>query len=433
MLQHDTNIPTILQTLCGLLVDEETPVRDGLDRLLDIRKLGLTISSKQEAITLQLQTVVDWVLKLNQLRNPSIMSQFPNSLIDLTLSGSGLVEDPMQSLDKLPNLRSLKLLAKSYLGKNMLCSLGGFPQLRVLKLWKLEQLEEWNVEKGALRALRDLEIRFCRSLKILPAELLHRTLLKIEIISAQYSNTYEGSSQLQQFIELIFLNWVSIPSAHYSVLPLMLWHHEHNGVGNLQNPNPVECKARKLLPDNMLYLLVMCPFMLPAGTGQIRFQDRFAKAIQFFKHNKGMEGRRLAKGYVPISTEVLTLQVKGDKSKHVLFDAFSVDGISMPTCQAAETRGRAAHPCASATKLSKGIKCTILSSIVKLIRNTSAERKLMRARVKPEYSPEEHSIEKGALQALRDLEIRFCRSLNILPAELLHRTLLKIEVIPAQT
>uniref|UniRef100_F6HYW2 Uncharacterized protein n=1 Tax=Vitis vinifera TaxID=29760 RepID=F6HYW2_VITVI len=39
--------------------------------------------------------------------------------------------------------------------------------------------------------------------------------------------------------------------------------------GNLQNPNPVECKARKLLPDNMLYLLVMCPFMLPAGTGQI--------------------------------------------------------------------------------------------------------------------------------------------------------------------
>ncbi|XP_034680919.1 probable disease resistance RPP8-like protein 2 [Vitis riparia] len=222
MLQHDTNIPTILQTLCGLLVDEETPVRDGLDRLLDIRKLGLTVSSKQEAITLQLQAVVDWVLKLNQLRslrlksidesnqpwdlelkplvslvnlsyiyllgqlrNPSIMSQFPYSLIDLTLSGSGLVEDPMQSLDKLPNLRSLKLLAKSYLGKNMLCSLGGFPQLRVLKLWKLEQLEEWNVEKGALRALRDLEIRFCRSLKIIPAELLHRTLLKIEIISTQ--------------------------------------------------------------------------------------------------------------------------------------------------------------------------------------------------------------------------------------------------------
>ena len=88
--------------------------------------------------------------------------------MDLTLSGLGLVEGPMQSLDKLPNLRSLKLLAKSYLRNNMLCSLGGFPQLRVLKIWKLEQLEEWNVEKGALPALQDLEIRFCTTLKMLP-------------------------------------------------------------------------------------------------------------------------------------------------------------------------------------------------------------------------------------------------------------------------
>ena len=166
MLGQGTNFPTILQTLCGLFVDEETSVRDVLDRLLNIRKLGLTMSSKREAMSLQLQAVVDWVLKQKQLRslrlksidennqpwdlelkplvslvnlsyiyllgrlkNPSIMSQFPYSLIDLTLSASGLVEDPMQSLDKLPNLRSLKLLAKSYLGKNMHCSFGGFPQL----------------------------------------------------------------------------------------------------------------------------------------------------------------------------------------------------------------------------------------------------------------------------------------------------------------
>ncbi|RVW25363.1 hypothetical protein CK203_108180 [Vitis vinifera] len=127
MLQHDTNIPTILQTLCGLLVDEETPVRDGLDRLK-------SIDESNQPWDLELKPLVSlvnlsYIYLLGRLRNPSIMSQFPYSLIDLTLSGSGLVEDPMQSLDKLPNLRSLKLLAKSYLGKNMLCSLGGFPQL----------------------------------------------------------------------------------------------------------------------------------------------------------------------------------------------------------------------------------------------------------------------------------------------------------------
>ncbi|RVW25368.1 Disease resistance protein RPP8 [Vitis vinifera] len=179
MLQHDTNIPTILQTLCGLLVDEETPaVVDWVLKLNQLRSLRLkSIDESNQPWDLELKPLVSlvnlsYIYLLGRLRNPSIMSQFPYSLIDLTLSGSGLVEDPMQSLDKLPNLRSLKLLAKSYLGKNMLCSLGGFPQLRVLKLWKLEQLEEWNVEKGALQALRDLEIRFCRRCEKLSEKVL---------------------------------------------------------------------------------------------------------------------------------------------------------------------------------------------------------------------------------------------------------------------
>ncbi|KAJ9701621.1 hypothetical protein PVL29_006829 [Vitis rotundifolia] len=159
-----TNITTLPNpVLVGLLVDEETPVKDGLDRFVNLRKLGLTcrlLSSQQEAM-------VEWVLKMNRLRslrlesideqnqamsisrlyllgrlvNPSIVPALPHSLIDITLSGSELKDDPMQTLDKLPNLKILRLLANSYTGKNMHCSLGGFSQLRVLKLWKLEQLE----------------------------------------------------------------------------------------------------------------------------------------------------------------------------------------------------------------------------------------------------------------------------------------------------
>ncbi|KAJ9701561.1 hypothetical protein PVL29_006784 [Vitis rotundifolia] len=216
------SLPT-LQTLCGLFVDEETPIKDGLNRLLNLRKLGLAISSQLKAMLTQVQAVTDWVLNLNhlrslrvksiddnnqpgdlelkpltghlnlsciflfgRLRNPSIVSQFPPSLIDLTLSGSELTEDPMQSLDKLPNLRSLKLFAKSYLGKSMHCSLGGFPQLRVLKLWKIDQLEDWKVEKGALQALRDLEISYSERTPMLPEELLDRSpFLKIDVKLAQ--------------------------------------------------------------------------------------------------------------------------------------------------------------------------------------------------------------------------------------------------------
>ena len=67
MLQHDSTFPTNLQTLCRLFLDEETLVKDGLHRLLSIRKLGLIMSHMEGIWSLQLQVVVDWVLKLNQL------------------------------------------------------------------------------------------------------------------------------------------------------------------------------------------------------------------------------------------------------------------------------------------------------------------------------------------------------------------------------
>ncbi|RVW91833.1 hypothetical protein CK203_030260 [Vitis vinifera] len=72
---------------------------------------------------------------------------------------------------------------------------------------QLEQLEELNVEKGALQALRDLEIRFCRSLKILPAELLHRTLLKIEVLPAHVDS---GNEQQSRGYTQGLNSWVSI-------------------------------------------------------------------------------------------------------------------------------------------------------------------------------------------------------------------------------
>ena len=40
-----------------------------MDQLLSIRKLGLTLSSKKRVMSLHLQAVVDWILKLNQLRS----------------------------------------------------------------------------------------------------------------------------------------------------------------------------------------------------------------------------------------------------------------------------------------------------------------------------------------------------------------------------
>nr|POF08701.1 disease resistance protein rpp8 [Quercus suber] len=48
----------------------------------------------------------------------------------------------------------------------------GFPNLLVLKLWKLESLEKLEVEAGAMPKLKELDIRCCNKLKV-PTGLKH--------------------------------------------------------------------------------------------------------------------------------------------------------------------------------------------------------------------------------------------------------------------
>ncbi|CAL5444917.1 unnamed protein product [Camellia sinensis] len=92
---------------------------------------------------------------------------FPN-LIKLTLSGCELEEDPMPTLERLPNIQYLRLSAGAFEGDKMVCSANGFPQLKTLYLSFLMHLKEWEVEKGAMPNLSALEIEFCRGLEMVP-------------------------------------------------------------------------------------------------------------------------------------------------------------------------------------------------------------------------------------------------------------------------
>jgi len=197
-----------LQTLWGLFVDEETPVKGGLDQLVNIKRLAIacqSMSLQQGEMEEKLQAVADWIEKLgylqslrlksrdekgqpwkihlNSLKNhinlydmyllgcldsPDILSHLPTSLVELTLSHSRLKEDPMHILKDLPNLRSLSLLAESYTGEDFKNCSESFPQLRVLKVWKVEHLKKWDIDEKALRSLRQLEIRSCPALTELP-------------------------------------------------------------------------------------------------------------------------------------------------------------------------------------------------------------------------------------------------------------------------
>lgn len=102
-----------------------------------------------------------------KLKNPSIIinvTGLPQSLTELTLSASGISDDPMPKLEKLS--KSLYFYSGSYTGKTMVCSMGGFTRLEVLKFWMLHELEEWIVEEQAMRRLKKLEIRSCKNMKV---------------------------------------------------------------------------------------------------------------------------------------------------------------------------------------------------------------------------------------------------------------------------
>ncbi|GMP65637.1 hypothetical protein CsSME_00026348 [Camellia sinensis var. sinensis] len=117
---------------------------------------------------------------------------------------------------------------------------------------------------------------------------------------------------------------------------LLLWHVDTElcYFTGETDPNCDEETKNKLeicmiLSEYMLYLLVMRPTMMSAvlGIGQIRFQDTCAEAKKFFQ--KGQSGTSLALKEIfntvmlgiMKNTVVKPINVKGDRSKSLLFDA----------------------------------------------------------------------------------------------------------------
>ncbi|XP_027120877.2 probable disease resistance RPP8-like protein 2 [Coffea arabica] len=117
------------------------------------------------------------------------VSTISSSFTEIVLSGSEFERDPMETLEKLPNLRILVLEIEAFVGKNMNCSAPGFPELRCLKLSKLYSLEAWEVAEGAMHKLFTLEISKCRRMEMLPEGLKYVSSLrklKISMMPEQF-------------------------------------------------------------------------------------------------------------------------------------------------------------------------------------------------------------------------------------------------------
>ncbi|KAM7488956.1 hypothetical protein LguiB_026440 [Lonicera macranthoides] len=138
-------------------------------------------------------------------------NHFSASLTGISLERSGLTEDPMTTLEKLPNLKSLYLGRESYVGNEMVCSAGGFPQLGILILSYLTKLENWRVDEGALPLLSSLSIRGCNEMTRLPEGLKFLTklqTLRIECMLKAFGDKVRGEDSyiIQHVPSVTFIN-----------------------------------------------------------------------------------------------------------------------------------------------------------------------------------------------------------------------------------
>ena len=272
----------ILQTLSGLFIGNKSVVRSYLHTILHLRKLKLTFYSKSAG------GLADWISKLKTLRSLKLRSidefdrpstlelgslqthhellelyllghlprtidecPFPPNLKVLTLSASKLKQDPMPMLGKLCHLNCLKLFRNSYVGERMTCHAGEFLELRILKLWMLEDLEEWDVNEGALPHLRELEIRGCNKLKQPEGLLLLNTLKDVVLINMPG----EFVANVERDLVNAFVKGITLPIAALPVsllsLSLFNWHFafESNCTfhpSSFKQLNAFECRSNML-------------------------------------------------------------------------------------------------------------------------------------------------------------------------------------------
>eukprot|EP00268_Persea_americana_P052866 TRINITY_DN5943_c1_g1_i1.p1 TRINITY_DN5943_c1_g1~~TRINITY_DN5943_c1_g1_i1.p1 ORF type:complete len:865 (-),score=93.58 TRINITY_DN5943_c1_g1_i1:362-2956(-) len=181
---------TNLQTLC---LSAGSWIEDRLGKLTNLRKLGIhgvlrphhqaLSDSIDELCSLQslklvCEDSIPKYMSFTHRSHPHLYKMFleglmeelielPRNLAKLTLLKSKLKQDDIATLEKLPHLKILRLLAGSYCSESMICSSGGFRQLEFLK-FDCSNLKEWIAEEGSMPSLNRVELHHKDNLRTLP-------------------------------------------------------------------------------------------------------------------------------------------------------------------------------------------------------------------------------------------------------------------------
>jgi len=161
---------------------------DGI-RPLDIATLKPSSCLQKLHIAGPLQKLPDWFTQLDKLTK-------------LRLSFSKLEEDPLSVLAQLPNLLFLQL-NKAYQGKAMRCCCPGFPNLKIFIITELEELEEWDVDEGAMPCVLEVWIMSCENLATVPTGLQSlATLQRLRLVGMPSSFTDRLGELSEDFVRV---------------------------------------------------------------------------------------------------------------------------------------------------------------------------------------------------------------------------------------
>ncbi|VVA90705.1 unnamed protein product [Arabis nemorensis] len=121
-----------------------------LKEMQELRYLVLmNFSTKHTSVTDLIRMTKDLTLSTHMPRFPD-QYRFPPHLAHIWLIGCRMEEDPMPILEKLLHLKSVYFSSGAFLGRRMVCSRGGYPQLCALKISYQKEMEEWRVEQGSM-------------------------------------------------------------------------------------------------------------------------------------------------------------------------------------------------------------------------------------------------------------------------------------------
>ncbi|GMP52536.1 hypothetical protein CsSME_00018308 [Camellia sinensis var. sinensis] len=153
-----------------------------LEKLSNLRSLIIRATEEDEIIDLDSLSSPPQLLRtlflegsLHKLQHwiPSL-----HSLVRVSLAWSKLRDDPLKSLEGLPNLVEVELL-QTYEGEGLCFKVGGFQRLVRLYLNRLKGLRWVRVEVGSMPHLAELYIQNCELVEDLPSGIEHLTNLKL--------------------------------------------------------------------------------------------------------------------------------------------------------------------------------------------------------------------------------------------------------------